>query len=217
METDTSEREQIDELRKWWNANGKSMLSGLLIGLVILFGYRYWQSVIESKAESASINYQHFLERAAAGPSDEVRSIGKAVIEGYPDSAYARLTALLLARIEVEDKKPAEAKKQLHWIIDNGRDSELVSVARGRLAQILLSEGNAEGAWDEISKNATASKTEMFAELKGDVLSALGKRAEARSMYSQAITAVGAVGGDPGYLELKRDALGADVTTVQTK
>ena len=212
METNASEREQLDEIRKWWDVYGKTILVGLTIGLAALFGYRYWQSMQESTAESASINYQHFLQVAAVGPNEEARSTGQAIMDGYRDSAYARLTALLLARLEVDDQKLPAAKKHLQWVIDNGKDSELAIVARGRLAQLLLAEGDADAAWTEISKIPKQGETTLFAEIRGDILAALDRRTEALEMYTQAISAVSTVGGEVEYLELKRDALGVPAT-----
>lgn len=216
METNASEREQLDEIRKWWDVYGKTILVGLTIGLAALFGYRYWQSMQESTAESASINYQHFLQIAAVGPNEEARSIGQAIMAGYRDSAYARLTALLLARLEVDDQKLPAARKHLQWVIDNGKDSELAIIARGRLAQLLLAEGDADAAWTEISKIPKQGETTLFAEIRGDILAALNRRTEALEMYTQAISAVSTVGGEVEYLELKRDALGVLATPEAT-
>jgi predicted negative regulator of RcsB-dependent stress response len=208
VETNASEREQLDEIRKWWNANGKAILVGLTLGLAALFGYRYWQGVQESTAESASINYQHFLQIAAAGPSDEARTTAKAIMEGYQNSVYARLTALLLARLEVDDQKLAAAKPALQWVIDHGKNSELAAIARSRLAQVLLAEGDAKAAMTEISKLPKQGEQTLFAEIRGDIFAALNQRADALAMYTQAIAEVSAVGGEVGYLEIKRDALG---------
>lgn len=217
MEQNISEREQLEALRKWWDANGKAIVMGLAVGLAALFGYRYWQSMQDAKAESASINYQHFLQLAAAGPGDETRSAGQAIIGAYPDSAYARLTSLLLARLEVDDGKLPAAKAHLQWVIDNAKDSELGDVARGRLAQLLLAEGDAEAAWQQISKVRDAGGKTSFAELRGDILAARGKRTEAAAMYERAIAEAGELGGDVSFLEMKRDALGTAAATAAAK
>ncbi len=208
MEDYTSEREQIDEIKKWWNANGKAILIGLLVGLSALFGYRYWESAQNARAESASLNYQQFLTLAAAGPSDDVNKVGQSIIDGDGNTVYARLTALLLARLAVDDNKLSDAKRHLQWVIEHGGDSELVAVARARLAQILLTEGQAAAAWTEIKKVGKQGERELFAEIRGDILAALGKGPEAQVMYTQAIADVEGAGGSPELLEMKRDALG---------
>lgn len=217
MEQNISEREQLETLRKWWDANGKAIVLGLAVGLAALFGYRYWQSMLDAKAESASLNYQHFLQLAAAGPGDEARSAGQAIVGAYPDSAYARLTSLLLARLEVDDGKLPAAKAHLQWVIDNAKGSELADVARGRLAQLLLAEGDVDAASAQVSKVQDAGATTSFAELRGDILAAQGKHAEAAAMYERAIAEVGDVGGDASHLEMKRDALGIATTTAAAK
>ena len=208
MEDYTSEREQIDEIKKWWNANGKAILIGLLVGLSALFGYRYWESAQNARAESASLNYQQFLTLAAAGPSDDVNKVGQSIIDGDGNTVYARLTALLLARLAVDDNKLSDAKRHLQGVIEHGGDSELVAVARARLAQILLTEGQATAAWTEIKKVGKQGERELFAEIRGDILAALGKGPEAQVMYTQAIADVEGAGGSPELLEMKRDALG---------
>ncbi|MGH8597231.1 MAG: YfgM family protein [Gammaproteobacteria bacterium] len=207
MEHNTSEREQLDEIKKWWDANGKSILAGLALGLTALFGYRYWQDTQNKNAESASINYQHFLTLAAAGPGDDVRSTGHAIIDGSPNSVYARLTALLLARLAVEENKLDDAKRQLNWILTSNPNSELATIARGRLAQIRLAEGDINGAQSELDKIERVEDRDLFSETRGDVLAARGKAQEAYAMYSMAIERLTEVGGDPHLLEMKRDNL----------
>lgn len=221
MEENTSEREQLEQIRKWWDANGKALIVGLAFGLTALLGYRYWQNVQESTAESASLNYQHFLQLAGAGPGDEPRSAGQAIIDGYPDTAYARMTALLLARLEMDDNKPEEAKRRLQWVIDTGGDSELALIARSRLAQVLLAEGKAEAALAEIEraipKGKQAPDEPLFAEIRGDILAALGRNEEAAKMYDAAIAQFAKLETESPQLQLKRDALGIEASRTAAK
>lgn len=214
MESNISEREQLDEIKKWWEANGKAIFAGLALGLAALFGYRYWQDVQRAHDESASHNYQHFLSLVAAGPSDDARTTGQAIIDGDKNSAYARLTALLMARLAVAENKLDDAKRQLDWIISSSPDSELATVAHSRIAQILLADGKANEAMAELDKIKKAGDRELFAETRGDVLAALGKNKEAYAMYTDAIDRLTEIGGDPALLEIKRDNLGvADATS----
>ena len=215
MEEYTTDREQVDQIKKWFDTNGKAIFIGLLVGLSGLFGYRYWDSTQNARAESASLNYQQFLTLAAAGPSDDVRKVGQTIIDGDSNSVYSRLTALLLARLEVDDNKLADAKRHLQWVLDHGGESELAIVARARLAQVLLTEGKPEAAWTEIKKIGKQGERELFAETRGDILAALGKSSEAHAMYTQAITDVEGAGGSAELLEIKRDSLGVQGPGVQ--
>lgn len=215
MENNSSEREQLEQLRRWWDAYGKSLAMGLALGLAGLFGYRYWNSAQDTAALNASINYQKFLEAAsqgqgAQGSSDDVTRTGTAVLEAYPDSAYAKLTALLLARLAVDDKKPDEARKHLEWVTARDADSELGIVAQGRLAQLLLAEGDVEAAAKAIANLPTKGEYAPFAEVRADVMAARGEREQAAELYRIAIDQIATSGGDPSHLEMKLDALGVE-------
>lgn len=217
MENNSSEREQLEQLRRWWDAYGKSLVMGLALGLVGLFGYRYWNTTQETAALNASINYQKFLEAASRGAGDDATRAGAAILDAYPDSAYAKLTALLLARLAVDEKKPDEARKHLEWVTARDADSELGVVARGRLAQLLLAEGDVDAAATAIANLPTEGEYAPFAEVRADVLAARGEREKAATLYQTAIEQIASSGGDPAHLEMKLDALGVELPSTAAK
>lgn len=209
MEGYTSEREQVDAIKKWWQDNGKSIVLGLAVGLAGLGGYRYWNGMQDAQAENASINYEQFLNLAAQGTGKEALETGDAILKAYPDSSYARLTALLMAKLAVDDGKPEDAKKHLQWVIDHAGSDEVVAIARARMAQLVLAGGDADAAmklFQQIGKTGNSA----FPELKGDILAKLGKTDEAAQAYADAQKLVADSGADPRLLELKIEALGRD-------
>lgn len=211
MEGYTSEREQVDAIRQWWQTNGKSIVLGLAVGLAGLGGYRYWDGMQDAKAENASINYEQFLNLAAQGGGKEALETGEAILKAYPDSSYARLTGLLLAKLEVDDGKLDAAKTHLQWVIDHAGSEEIAAIAKARMAQLVLAEGDAEAALKLFEQIGTAYG-ERFAEVKGDILARLGRRDEAVKAYAQAQKLVADAGADTRLIELKIEALGLDPT-----
>jgi len=205
----TSEREQVDAIREWWRTNGKSIVLGLAVGLAGLGGYRYWDGMQDAKAENASINYEQFLNLAAQGGGKEALETGEAILKAYPDSSYARLTGLLLAKLEVDDGKPDAAKTHLQWVIDHAGSEEIAAIAKARMAQLVLAEGDAEAAL-KLFEQVGSAYGERFAELKGDILARLGRRDEAVKAYAQAQKLVADAGADTRLIELKIEALGLD-------
>ncbi len=209
MEGYTSEREQVDAIRQWWQSNGKSIVLGLAVGLAGIGGYRYWDSMQDAKAENASINYEQFLNLAGQGGGKEAIETGQAILEAYPDSSYARLTALLMAKLEVDEGKPEEARKHLQWVIDRAGSKEVAALAKARLAQLVLADGDAAAAL-KLFEQIDAAHRERFAELKGDIFARLDRRDDAAKAYAQAQKLVADSGADPRLLELKIEALGLD-------
>jgi predicted negative regulator of RcsB-dependent stress response len=42
VEVYTTEEQQVEVIKSWWKENGTSVLAGTVIGLVGLFGWRYY-------------------------------------------------------------------------------------------------------------------------------------------------------------------------------
>ncbi len=207
MEGYSSEREQVEVIQKWWKEHGKSIVLGLTVGLLGLGGYRYWDETRNLQAESASINYEKFLTQADNKTSKESRATGQAILDNYAASIYARMTALTLAKLAVDDGQPEEAKKRLQWVLDHPGQDKLAEAARARLAQLSLADGKADAAWALLVKGGL-DKGDQLAELKGDILAAQGKTAEAVVLYAKAQKLLTEGGGNPAVIELKLERLG---------
>ncbi|MGR8947584.1 MAG: YfgM family protein, partial [Gammaproteobacteria bacterium] len=102
MDAYDSEKEQIEKIKKWWDANGKAIIVGLVVGLGSIFGFRYWESSKTLAGESASANYEHLLVVSQAGASEEANAAADAIITNQPDTPYAKMAALLSAKLAVE-------------------------------------------------------------------------------------------------------------------
>tara|TARA_Y100000588_G_scaffold359841_1_gene419171 strand:- start:363 stop:998 length:636 start_codon:yes stop_codon:yes gene_type:complete len=201
-----TEKEQIDQIKKWWGEYGKAIIFGLVLGLGGLFGYRYWESTRLAEGQNASINYEHLLAVASTGASDEAIEAGDAIIAGYPKSAYAKLSALILAKLAVDARDLDEAKARLQWVIDNSDDGKIKPVAQKRLVQIYLAENNLEDAASTLTQMDPAFENQ-FSELRGDVFLAQGKLELARSKYNKALEEIQKRGQAGEYIRLKIDNL----------
>lgn len=212
MEGYTSEREQVEAIKQWWRDNGKGIVLGLVVGLGGLAAWRYWNDMQDVQATNASITYEQFLNLTAQGAGQEARDAGQSILDNYPKTTYARLAALLLAKLDVEDGKLDDAKRRLQWVTDNQGGPELVALARARMAQIVLAEGQAEAALSTFEQIEPA-RAARFGETRGDILAALGRKAEAASAYEEAQKLVTDSGADPRVIELKLESLGLDRET----
>lgn len=202
-----SEQETVDQIKRWWKKNGASLMIGLALGIGGLAGYRYWDSAQIVRAESASINYAHFLQLAANQDADAVAA-GQTILDNYGDSTYAKLTALFLAKLAVNTGDYESGKRRLQWLLDNTEAGEINYIARARLARILLAESDAEAALGMIEAVPKLDGNPRFAELRGDILSARGDLEGARSMYLQALTDAREQGPNPEPVQVKVDNLG---------
>jgi predicted negative regulator of RcsB-dependent stress response len=118
------------------------------------------------------------------------------------------MAALSAARASFESGDLGAAKTQLQWVIDNAKEDEMRDVARLRLAGVLLDEKKYDDALALVNAGHGAAFSGLYADLKGDILLAQGKRGEARGAYQQALDKSDARSPYRPMIQAKLDALG---------
>ncbi|MDX1557131.1 MAG: tetratricopeptide repeat protein, partial [Xanthomonadales bacterium] len=121
----------------------------------------------------------------------------------------AALAALQMARARLEAGQVDIALNLYRFVAENGTPGAMRMVGRERLARVLLDQGQAEEALQLIESESDAPGFEAaFAEVRGDILSALGRDDDAVAAYQEALDNMEAGIGDRAYLELKLRAAG---------
>jgi predicted negative regulator of RcsB-dependent stress response len=205
---DLDEQERLDELKAWWKRWGNLLLVALAVVVAATAGWRYWQNRVVTQNLEAAAVYGKLTQSLAANDGKAAREAGAMLIEQYPGTPYAARGALLLAKQNVSDRDLKSAQNQLEWASTHSKEPALRDLARLRLAAVQLDQKQ----YDAALKTLSATHSEAFAfrydDLKGDVLLAQGKAAEARTAYAAAF---GKMEDDHPYrsiVELKLDALG---------
>jgi len=204
METDD---EQVEKLKKWWAENGRSVIAGIIIGVGGLFGYRYWVDLQEAKAEAASAHFVQMIAALESSDSAGIAERANTLISDYPDTEYAILARLALARDLVEGGKYDLAQSELEQIIGSVGDAPLGFLARKRLAMVQLQSAQPERALVTLSIEFPSAFSAGVDELKGDIYARQGKVDEAANAYRKALSATpGPANGE--FLRQKLDDLG---------
>lgn len=207
---DHEEQEQLAELKGWWSDNGNMVLTFLSVVAIILAAWQGWNFYQRSQAAQASALYEAVQKAARANDLKKVRESAGAVLEQYPRTAYAAMAALVSAKVHFQGGDLKTAHVQLVWVSENARDEALQDIARLRLASVMLDEKAYEDALKVLEAKHGAAFDAQFLATRGDALVALGRNADARSAYAQALEkAAAADGGLRGSIQLRLDALGA--------
>ena len=138
-----------------------------------------------------------------------VNDAAAAVMDKFASTAYAPRAALLAAQLNEQLKDVGRAKSQLQWVIDHSKEAGLKDVARLRMAAIQLDEKNYDSALNLLETAHPSSFDGLYADLRGDVLSAQGKMDEARSAYKLAHEKTDAKSMYRNLIQMKLDALGS--------
>lgn len=207
---DLDEQERLDELKAWWKRWGSLLMFGLAAAIAAAAGWRYWQHHGATQSLEAATVYEKLTQSLAANDAKAAREAGAMLIDQYKGTAYAPRAALLLARLNAADKDLKSAQAQLEWAVANSKEPAVKDLARLRLAGVQLDLKQYDAALKTLSGSHSDAFAFRFHDLKGDVLLAQGKPAEARAAYQAAF---GKMAEDNPYrtiVELKLDALGGE-------
>ena len=202
--------EELAVIKDWWQRNGMPLLTGVVLALVVVFGWQGWQQYQSNQAHGASMVYQQLLE-AALDPSGKpdagkVAELANTLKKEYAGTHYAQYGSLFVAKVAVETGKLDDAAAELQAIVNKPADDSLGELARQRLARVLAAQDKAEEALKLLDGKAAAAFTASREELKGDLLVQLGRADDAHAAYEKAKAALSedaAVGG----LQMKLDDL----------
>ncbi|THF61823.1 tetratricopeptide repeat protein [Pseudothauera nasutitermitis] len=184
---DLEEQEQISELKAWWQQYGNLVTALITAAAVAAVGWQGWKWYQGKQAAEAGVLYYEVQLAAERGDTQKAREATGQLISGYGGTAYAQLAALLSASVHFGRDDLANARAHLEWAADRGDDPALRDLARLRLATVLLEDGKLDEALARLQAPAAAPLQARFADLKGDVLAAQGKAAEARAAYQSAV------------------------------
>ncbi|HEY8218731.1 MAG TPA: tetratricopeptide repeat protein [Methylobacter sp.] len=224
MEIYDTEEEQVEALKRWWKENSTATIVGLVVGIVIILGWNYWQDHKKAQSAQASATYDQLLKAldenknesvaatapgspAALPPSMEVEKLAERVQEQFKGTEYAGFSGLFEAKLKAQQGDLAAAKQILKAIAAEP-NKELSNIAKIRLVRLMLAIGEYEQGLqviNEVDAKAAASYSANYDELVGDLYVALDRLDEARTSYQNAMR-----NGQPSpLLQFKIDDLAA--------
>ena len=208
MALDLEEQEQLDELKQFWKQYGTLIITLAFLALATFAGFKGWNYYQRAQSEQASVLFGKFEEAVRKNDVAQTGSLGAEIIDKYGSTAYGPMAALLLAKTSYDNGDPAAAGTRLLLAIDKARDDETAALARLRLAGIRLDEKKYDEALALLDAKHGQAFAPLYSDLRGDVLTAQGKPAEARAAYKQALEKSLPNSNYRNVVQIKLDALG---------
>jgi predicted negative regulator of RcsB-dependent stress response len=200
---DYDEHEQSERVRSWLSQNGTSLLTGILMGLALVFGWQWWQNRGGQHREEASGQYASLDTALEAKDAAKAKVLAGQLGEKFGDTGYATLASLRQAAFLHEAGKGAEALAVLRSARAKEKDASIVEIIDIRIARLLLIDGKADEAARELAKLNNPHFVQVVDELRGDVAIARGQRDEARKDYERALGRLDQAAPTRPLLELK--------------
>jgi len=206
-----TEEEQVEALKRWWQANGKSLILTIAVSIGGVLSWNAYQDYQVNQAETASVYFQRLMNNAPVGELSEseiaeVRHNSALLKAEFGSSTYAQLAALMVARVEIQDSNLVAATAELQWVMEQQGDAEVLALATIRLAKVL----GAQDQYDEalaLLVDSDDAWQQGRLETRGDLLIAQGDVDAAREAYTQASLLAVASGANNPLLGLKLDNL----------
>jgi predicted negative regulator of RcsB-dependent stress response len=208
MAYDLEEQEQIAVIKDWWAKYGRLVTSAVLAAVVGMAGIQAWRHYRDQQATTAAMLYSQLDTAEKSNEVKKVQDIAATLASSHGATAYAAMAALRAAKSFAAMNDLANARQRLQWVIDKAKDEEMRDIARLRLAGVLFDEKNPDEALKLLEVKHVAAFDGLYADLKGDILAAQNKLAEARGAYQIALEKADPRSSYRQLIQIKLDALG---------
>jgi predicted negative regulator of RcsB-dependent stress response len=206
---DLEEQEQLDQLKHFWKQYGNLITWVLILALGAFAAFNGWTWWQRDQAAKAGAMYDELDRAAQAGDAARAARIFADLKERYPRTAFAQQGGLLTAKAQVDKGQVDAARESLAWVSEHAVEPEYQTVARTRLAGVLMDQKKYDEALKQLD-GATAKEFEaLVADRRGDILLAQGKKDEARAAYQKAYAAMDPKVEYRRLIEAKLTAMGA--------
>jgi predicted negative regulator of RcsB-dependent stress response len=207
MAYDLEEQEQLASIKAWWNQYGNLLSWLLIIVLGAYAGWTGWNYYQRGQSAQASGLYDEMQKMVQAKDNAKALRLASDIQSRYASSAYASMSALVAAKSAFDANDLKTAKAQLQWVAEHGSD-EYKSIAKLRLAGVLLDEKAFDAALKLLAGEFLPQFAGSVADRKGDILVAQNKLAEARAAYQAALAAMDKNNPGRELVQVKLDAIG---------
>lgn len=211
MAYDLEEQEQLDAFKAWWKLHGQKIISVVIAILVIVVAYQAWNAYQGQQSLKASAKYEMLIKLDANDPQNlkAVQSISGELMESFSSTPYAGRAAVTGAKANMAANELQAARKQLEWAADHAKEDAVQAIALLQIAALQFQEKDFEGALKTLNQSHADGFDGLFLDLKGDVLMAQNKKAEAKKSYEEALTKLDSEGRYRQYTLHKLEALGS--------
>nr|WP_315210611.1 tetratricopeptide repeat protein [uncultured Albidiferax sp.] len=207
---DLEEQEQLDELKAFWNRFGNLITWALIVvlaGFAGWNGYQYWQ---RSQSAQAAALYDEVDRAAKAGDVAMVERAFTDMKDKFSSTTFAQQAGLLAAKTLFEKGNVDASKAALTWVAAQSSEDGYQSVARLRLAGVLLESKSYDAAMQQLSGSFPKEFEPLVADRKGDVFALQDKKAEAIAQYKTAYAGLDERDDYRRIVEIKLNSLGVD-------
>jgi len=200
IQIDNTEEEQVEQIKKWWNSNGKQIIAGAVIGLAGIFGWNTYTDYQDNQSLEARSLYLNY-----ASDSNNLGAYDKLTTD-FSSSTYSDQAILLMAKYLFDAGSYTQALAIIKPLINNP-SSVIANTASLRVASIYLQLGQHNQALSILKEQSEDGFSGLVYNLTGDIYLDLGNIPEAQKYYRLAIVNVSENSNLTQLIQIKLDDL----------
>ena len=200
IQIDNTEEEQVEQIKKWWNSNGKQIIAGAVIGLSGIWGWNTYSDYQDNQSLNARSLYLSY-----ASDSNNLGAYDKLTTD-FSSSSYSDQAILLMAKYLFDAGSYTQALGVIEPLINNP-SSIISNTAALRASSIYLQLGQHDQALLILTEQSEDGFSGPIYNSIGDIYLDIGNRAEAQKYYSLAIDNVTENSNLTQLIQIKLDDL----------
>ena len=200
IQVDNTEEEQVEQIKKWWNSNGKQIIAGAVIGLAGIWGWNTYSDYQDKQSLNARSLYLSY-----ASDSNNLGAYDKLTTD-FSSSTYSDQAILLMAKYLFDAGSYTQALGVIKPLINNP-SSIIANTATLRVASIYLQLGQHDQALLILKGQSEDGFSGLVYSLMGDIYLDLSNRLEAQKYYGLAIENVAENSNLSQLIQIKLDDL----------
>lgn len=182
------DREQSELVQKWLRENVMSILVGIGLGLLLIFGWQQWRKHQASHLLDAATQFHVFQADLDKNDVDGAKKIAAKLDGDYSNTPYATMSALRLAAHNAQRGDQADAHAALEKAYQGAGIDALKTISGLYLARSEIAQKKPQDALNLLDKLPSKGYASMRSEVRGDALAALGRKADAHEAYAKALS-----------------------------
>ena len=211
---DLEEQEQLAEFKHFWSQYGNLITWTLIaiFGSVAAWnGYQYWQG---KQSGQAAVMFEEVERAVQSGDAARIDRSLADMKERFGKTVYAAQAGLLVAKTHYDKGNVPASKAALESVVKSAPDEALASIAKLRLAGLLMETRAYDEALAALSGSFSSDFAALASDRRGDIFLAQGKKTEAKSEYEKAFKSLDERAEYRRLVEVKLNALGVDPSAV---
>lgn len=174
------EEQEIAQIKEWWKANYKSLITICILAIAGVLGWNYWQSHKLAKSQANSEAFVKLVENPTSANFDRYFKVPS------KDTFY-EFALWKQAQTQVNAKQFQNAEKTLIEALNNSSDDQLKIISALRLAMVQIQLKKYDDALNSLKTIQAKAWQSQKLQMEGDVFVAKQDFKTAKEKYQQAL------------------------------